>query len=37
MFKVNEYFDGTGQRVLLNRIDYTGRIAIKQGAAVPVQ
>jgi O-methyltransferase len=34
---VDEYFEGTGQRVLLNRIDYTGRIAIKQGAAVPVQ
>ncbi len=34
---VDEYFDDTGHRVLLNRIDYTGRIAIKQGAAVPVQ
>ncbi len=34
---VDEYFDATGHRVLLNRIDYTGRIATKQGAPVPVQ
>ena len=34
---VDEYFAETGQRVLLNRIDYTGRIAVKQSAdgAVP--
>ena len=30
---VDEYFAETGQRVLLNRIDYTGRIAVKQAAA----
>ena len=29
---VDEYFAETGQRVLLNRIDYTGRVAIKQAA-----
>lgn len=28
---VDEYFEGTGRRILLNRIDYTGRIALKQG------
>jgi O-methyltransferase len=27
---VDEYFAETGQRVLLSRIDYTGRVAIKQ-------
>jgi O-methyltransferase len=26
---VDEYFAGTGQAVLLNRIDYTGRVAVK--------
>jgi hypothetical protein len=30
---VDEYFQRTGQRILLNRIDYTGRIAVKQGHA----
>jgi len=30
---VDEYFAETGQRVLLNRIDYTGRIAVKQEQA----
>jgi hypothetical protein len=34
---VDEYFQETGQRVLLNRIDYTGRIAIRHSAAVPAQ
>jgi O-methyltransferase len=34
---VDEYFEETGERVLLNRIDYTGRIAIKQGSAVPAR
>jgi O-methyltransferase len=29
---VDEYFAETDQRVLLNRIDYTGRVAIKQHA-----
>jgi O-methyltransferase len=33
---VDEYFEETGQPVLLNRIDYTGRMAVKQGAGVPV-
>jgi O-methyltransferase len=28
---VDEYFAETGQRILLNRIDYTGRISVKQG------
>ncbi|HEY8467025.1 MAG TPA: TylF/MycF/NovP-related O-methyltransferase [Solirubrobacterales bacterium] len=32
---VDEYFAETGQRVLLSRIDYTGRIAVKQGVGVP--
>jgi O-methyltransferase len=27
---VDEYFDETGERLLLHRIDYTGRMAIKQ-------
>jgi O-methyltransferase len=27
---VDEYFAETGQRIFLNRIDYTGRIAVKQ-------
>jgi hypothetical protein len=27
---VDEYFDAHGGRLLLNRIDYTGRIAVKQ-------
>lgn len=31
---VDEYFAETGQAVLLNRIDYTGRIAVKPGAGV---
>jgi len=29
---VDEYFAELGERVLLNRIDYTGRIAIRRGA-----
>lgn len=29
---VDEYFAETGQRVLLSRIDYTGRVAVKQSA-----
>jgi len=28
---VDEYFAGTGEPVLLNRIDYTGRVAVKAG------
>ncbi len=31
---VDEYFAGTGEAVLLNRIDYTGRVAIKAGLPV---
>jgi O-methyltransferase len=31
---VDEYFSETGQAVLLSRIDYTGRIAVKQGLPV---
>ena len=31
---VDEYFAATGEPVLLNRIDYTGRIAIKQAAGI---
>ena len=31
---VDEYFAETGERVLLNRIDYTGRIAVKQADGV---
>lgn len=27
---VDEYFRETGQRILLDRIDYTGRIGVKQ-------
>ena len=34
---VDEYFAETGQRVLLSRIDYTGRIAVKQGSGVPAR
>jgi hypothetical protein len=30
---VDEYFEESGERVLLNRIDYTGRIAVKQSVA----
>lgn len=30
---VDEYFAESGERVLLNRIDYTGRVAVKQPAA----
>jgi len=30
---VDEYFAEAGERVMLSRIDYTGRIAVKQGAA----
>jgi hypothetical protein len=34
---VDEYFSATGEAILLNRIDYTGRLALKhaQRAAVP--
>lgn len=31
---VDEYFAETGQPVLLNRIDYTGRVAVKAGVPV---
>ncbi len=31
---VDEYFAETGERVLLNRIDYTGRVAVKQPKTV---
>ena len=31
---VDEYFDDSGEAVLLNRIDYTGRVAVKSGAPV---
>jgi O-methyltransferase len=31
---VDEYFEETGEPVLLNRIDYTGRVAVKQAAGV---
>lgn len=31
---VDEHFAATGERVLLNRIDYTGRVAVKQPAPV---
>ena len=34
---VDEYFAESGEPVLLNRIDYTGRIAIRQGARVPAR
>lgn len=34
---VDEYFEETGERPLLNRIDYTGRVAIKQAARVPAR
>jgi len=33
---VDEYFSESGQPILLNRIDYTGRVGVKQGARVPV-
>ena len=31
---VDEYFSERGERVLLNRIDYTGRVAVKQAQGV---
>lgn len=31
---VDEYLNESGHRVLLNRIDYTGRVAVKQGSPV---
>jgi hypothetical protein len=28
---VDEYLDATGESILLNRIDYTGRVGVKRG------
>jgi len=34
---VDEYFEEIGERVLLSRVDYTARVAIKQGTGVPAR